>query len=180
MFNVIADLFGIIPTWQRAIVFACITFLVVVLIRKLSGKPLSSIPRIQYVSGLLLACWVFSYLGASCLLRLAYYYQDIPNHFGFSIRIFPLTEYLRWMPYLVPIGVLLPMTFPQGCHTLRRVLGFVFAGSLVVVLLQYNIDPADLHMLLVVANMIWAAIGFKLYEYGKTMSDEKTIDGLQG
>ncbi len=91
-----------------------------------------------------------------------------------------MTEYLRWIPYLVPIGVLLPMTFPQGCRTLGRVLGFVFAGSLMVVLLQYKIDPADFHILLVVANMIWAAIGFKLYEYGKTKSDEKTIDGLQG
>ena len=49
-----------------------------------------------------------------------------------------------------------------------------------VVLLQYNIDPADLHMLLVVANMIWAAIGFELYEYGKKMSAEKSIDGLHG
>ena len=180
MFNVLADLFGIIPTWQRAIVFACITFLVVLLIRRLFGNPLNSIPRIQYVSGLLLACWVFSYLGASCLLRLVYYYQDISNYFGFSIRIFPLTEYLRWIPYLVPIGVLLPMTFPQGCRTLSRVLGFVFAGSLLVVLLQYKIDPADFHILLVVANIIWAAIGFKLYEYGKKRSTEKTIDGLQG
>jgi hypothetical protein len=180
MFNVIADLLGIIPTWQRAIVFACITFLVVILIRKLFGKPLNSIPRIQYVSGFLLACWVFLYLGVCGLLRLDYYYQVITIQYGFSIRFFPLTEYLRWIPYLVPIGVLLPMTFPQGCRTMCSVLGLVFAGSLLVVLLQYKIDPADFHILLVVANIIWAAIGFKLYEYGKKMSAEKTIDGLQG
>lgn len=178
MFQVIVDIMGIFVIWQRAIIYTCVAFLLVVLVRRLLGKRLNSMPWIQYLSGFVLACVVGFYASASSLLHLDAYFQDIQNQYAFTIRFFPLTDYLFWLLYLVPISILLPMAFPNGCGTLRRVLVIVFAGSLLVTLLQYKIDPSNFRILLAVANMVWAALGFKLYEYSKKLSAKKTLDGM--
>lgn len=180
MFQVIADIMGLFVSWQRAIIFACVAFLIVVLVRRLLGKRLNSMPWIQYLSGFLLACVVGLYASASQLLHLDTYFLVSPDQYTFTIRFFPLTDYLFWFLYLVPIGILIPMTFPKGCGTLRRVLVIVFACSLLVVLLQYKIDPGAFRVLMVLANLVWAALGFKLYDYGRKRSAEKTLDGMAG
>jgi glycopeptide antibiotics resistance protein len=118
------------------------------------------------------------FASASQLLHLDAYFQEIPNQFAFTIRFFSLVDYLYWIPYLVPIGFLLPMTFPKGCRTLRRILVIVFAGSLLVALLQYKIDPGSFRILLAVANMVWATLGFKIYEYSRKLQGEKVLDGM--